>query len=59
MTIWTEFLHVTFDLAHMLAEFFWNGIFVLATYLIAKARTLRNVHKYIDEKHGVRHEDGY
>lgn len=50
---------VVFGLEHIIAEFFWNGVFVLATYLFAKARTLRKVHKYIDEKHGVTHEEGY
>ena len=50
---------VMFGAEHVIAEFFWNGVFVLATYLITKARTLRNAHKYIDEKHGIVHEDGY
>lgn len=57
--LFNEFLHVAFDVAHMLAEFFWNGVFVLITYLVTKARTLRNAHKYIDTKHGVTHEEGY
>jgi len=59
MEIWTEFIHVAFDLAHMLAEFFWNIVFVLATYLITKARALKTAHKYIDEKHGLSHREGY
>ena len=59
MEIWTEFINVAFDAAHMLAEFFWNIVFVLATYLITKARALKTAHKYIDEKHGVSHREGY
>ena len=59
MELWTEFTHVAFDLAHMLAEFFWNIVFIVSTYLITKARTLRNAHKYIDAKHGINHEEGY
>ena len=54
-----ELLEVMFGLEHIAAEFFWNGIFVLVTYLLTKARTLRNAHKYIDNKHGVSHEEGY
>lgn len=50
---------VMFGPEHVIAEFFWNGVFVLATYIITKTRTLRNAHKYIDEKHGVTHEEGY
>lgn len=54
--IFDEFLHVAFDTAHMLAEFFWNGVFVLITYIVTKTRTLRNAHKYIDAKHGITHD---
>jgi hypothetical protein len=52
-------LEVMFGPEHMLAEFFWNGVFIFVTYLITKARTLRNAHRYIDEKHGVVHDEGY
>lgn len=54
-----DLLDVVFGLEHVIAEFFWNGVFLTATYLFAKARTLRKVHKYIDEKHGVAHDEGY
>lgn len=54
-----ELLEVMFGYEHVIAEFFWNGVFVLATYLITKARTLRNAHRYIDSKHGITHEEGY
>lgn len=50
---------VMFGPEHVIAEFFWNGVFIFATYLFAKARTLSKVHKYIDDKHGVTHKEGY
>lgn len=50
---------VMFGLDHMIAEFFWNAVFVVVGFAISKARTLRKIHKYIDEKHGVTHEEGY
>lgn len=54
-----DLLDVVFGLDHVIAEFFWNGVFLAVTYLFAKARTLRKVHKYIDERHGVTHDEGY
>ena len=50
-------IEVTFGLEHMVAEFFWNAVFALAVYAFAKARTLRKIHKYVDSKHGVEHEE--
>lgn len=51
---------VMFGLDHILAEFFWNAVFLIGTYVFAKARTLRKIHKYVDDKHGIDHEkDGY
>lgn len=51
---------VMFGLDHVLAEFFWNAVFVGIGYAISKARALRKIHKYIDDKHGVTHEkEGY
>jgi len=52
-------LEVMFGYEHIIAEFFWNGVFVLATYVFARSRALRKAHKYIDDKHGVTHEEGY
>jgi hypothetical protein len=49
-------IDVVFGLDHIVAEFFWNGVFVLITYLITKARALRKIHKYIDDKHDVKHD---
>jgi hypothetical protein len=50
-------VEITFSLDHMFAEFFWNAVFALGVYLFAKARTLRKIHKYVDSKHGVEHEE--
>jgi hypothetical protein len=48
---------VMFGFEHVVAEFFWNGVFILATVLFTKAIALRKIHKYVDDKHGVKHED--
>ena len=55
-----EILEVMFGLDHIIAEFFWNGIFLVVGLGISKAKALRKIHKYIDDKHGVSHEkEGY
>lgn len=55
-----DLFEVMFGLDHVLAEFFWNAVFVGIGYAISKARALRKIHKYIDDKHGVTHEkEGY
>ena len=51
-----ELLDVVFGLDHVIAEFFWNGIFLIVGIGISKARALRKIHKYIDDKHGVKHQ---
>jgi hypothetical protein len=51
-------IEVTFGLEHMVSEFFWNAVFLLVGFGISKAVALRKIHKYIDEKHGVKHEEG-
>jgi hypothetical protein len=48
---------ITFGIEHVIAEFFWNAVFALAVYGFAKARTLRKIHRYVDSKHGVEHEE--
>ena len=50
-------LDTTFSIDHMVAEFFWNAVFATAVYAFSKARTLRKIHKYVDSKHGVEHEE--
>jgi hypothetical protein len=56
-TLLDTVIEITFGIEHMVAEFFWNAVFALAVYGFAKARTLRKIHKYVDSKHGVEHEE--
>lgn len=56
-TLFDTIVEITFGIEHMVAEFFWNAVFALAVYAFAKARTLRKIHKYVDSKHGVEHEE--
>lgn len=50
-------LDVVFGIDHIIAEFFWNGVFLVVGIGISKARALRKIHKYIDDKHGVKHQE--
>jgi phage tail tube protein FII len=52
-------IEITFGIEHMAAEFFWNAVFLLVGFAVSKAIALRKIHKYIDEKHGVTHKEGY
>ena len=47
---------VMFGFEHVMAEFFWNAVFIVATYFVTKGIALRKAHKYIDGKHGVTHD---
>lgn len=47
---------VMFSTDHIIAEVFWNGVFALVVYGFSKARALRKIHKYIDDKHEVTHD---
>jgi hypothetical protein len=49
-------LEVVFGFEHVVAEFFWNAVFILATFLVTKAVALRKIHKYVDDKHGIEHD---
>lgn len=51
-----DLFEVVFGLDHIIAEFFWNAVFIAVGFAISKARALRKIHKYIDEKHGVKHQ---
>lgn len=51
-------IDVVFGIEHVIAEFFWNAIFILATFAFTRALALRKIHKYVDDKHGVAHEKG-
>lgn len=52
-----DIIGVVFGLDHIIAEFFWNGIFLVIGLAISKAKALRKIHKYIDDKHGVTHQE--
>jgi len=47
---------VMFGFEHVVAEFFWNAVLILATILFTKAIALRKIHKYVDDRHGVKHK---
>jgi hypothetical protein len=51
-----ELLEVMFGLDHVLAEFFWNGVFLVVGFFVSRSRVLSKIHKYIDDKHGVKHQ---
>ena len=55
-TLIQTIFEVTFGLEHMVSEFFWNAVFLLVGYAVSKAVALRKIHKYIDDKHGVKHQ---
>lgn len=52
----TELTEVMFGGAHVISEVFWNVVFALLFFGVSKARALRSIHKYVDEKHGVTHD---
>ena len=52
-------LEITFGVEHVVAEFFWNAVFVIVTFALTRSIALSRAHKYIDDKHGVEHEEGY
>lgn len=54
---WDSLLEVVFGLDHVIAEFFWNAVFLLIGFAVSKAIALRKIHKYIDDKHGVKHPE--
>jgi hypothetical protein len=56
-TLLETIIEVTFGLEHMVSEFFWNAVFVAVGYAVSKAVALRKIHKYIDDKHGVKHQE--
>lgn len=58
-TVIDSIIEITFGLEHVVAEFFWNAVFVAATFILTRGVALRKAHKYIDQKHGVEHDEGY
>lgn len=55
-SLFDTIIEVTFGVEHMVSEFFWNAVFLLAGFAISRAVAWRKIHKYIDDKHGVTHE---
>ncbi len=56
-SLFDTIIEVTFGLEHMATEFFWNAVFVLVGFAVSRAVALRKIHKYIDDKHGVKHQE--
>ena len=56
-SLFDTIIEVTFGLEHMAAEFFWNAVFVLVGFAVSRAVALRKIHKYIDDKHGVKDQE--
>jgi hypothetical protein len=51
-------LDVVFGIDHIIAEFFWNAVFAVVIFVVSKAKAKRSLHKYIDNKHGIKHDNG-
>ena len=51
-------LEVMFGFEHVVAEIFWNTVWLGAAFAIGRFIAFRRVHKYIDDKHGITHEEG-
>ncbi len=49
-------LDVVFGIDHIIAEFFWNAVFAIAVLLASKSKALSRIHKYIDDRHEVKHD---
>jgi hypothetical protein len=50
-----DLLEVMFGFEHVVAEVFWNTVWLGAAFAIGRLIAFRKVHKYIDDKHGVKH----
>lgn len=47
---------VVFGIDHIIAEFFWNAVFAGIVFLASRAKILSRVHKYIDDRHEIKHD---
>jgi hypothetical protein len=47
---------VMFGWEHVLAEVFWNSVWLLGAFAIGRFVAFRKVHEYIDKKHGISHD---
>ena len=54
-----ELIEVMFGAEHVIAEMFWNTVWFGIAFVFGRLAAFRRVHKYIDNKHGVTHEEGY
>jgi hypothetical protein len=45
-----------FGWEHVLAEVFWNSVWLLGAFAIGRFVAFRKVHEYIDKKHGISHD---
>ena len=52
-----ELFEVMFGLEHIISEVFWNAAFLLVGYVLSRVFAWRKIHKYIDDKHGVTHQE--
>jgi hypothetical protein len=50
-----KLLDTMFGFEHLVAEMFWNTIWLGVAFAVGRLVAFRKVHKYIDEKHGVSH----
>jgi hypothetical protein len=50
-----DLFEIMFGFEHVVAEIFWNTVWLGAAFAIGRLVAFRKVHKYIDDKHGVRH----
>ena len=53
-----DLFEVVFGIEHVIAEIFWNSVWLGLAFLIGRIIAFRKVHKYIDDKHGITHEKG-
>lgn len=51
-----DLLEVVFGIEHIIAEFFWNAVFAIAVLAVSKSKALSRIHKYIDDRHEVKHD---
>jgi hypothetical protein len=49
-------VEIMFGWEHVLAEVFWNTVWIAGAFAIGRLVAFRKVHKYIDDKHGVKHQ---
>lgn len=49
-------IETMFGLNHVISEVFWNVAFLIIGYGISRVFAWRRIHKYIDDKHGVKHQ---